>query len=121
MTPAERAKAEEYKDNIRDKDRQALVDGKIGIYDFMSRSTGGQYSADYIQSVGEGRAFGSVVSGYNVEVQRAYAGLQQVIDDYRAGRASDQALERANAAAMAAFEGKQAEYERSLERAGTQL
>jgi hypothetical protein len=101
MTPEEQAQARQYQQNLTPELKRALVDGKIDVFQFMSRSSGGQYSPETIRNTFEGRQpFGAGQAA----VQSAVNGLQQVINDYRQGIASDRALQQAYATAMTQYE-----------------
>jgi hypothetical protein len=114
MTAEEQAQAKQYEQNVTPQLRQDLVDGKINIYDFMSKSSGGKYSPDTIRKTGEG---GMPFGAGQTTVQHAVQGLQRVINDYRQGTASDRALQQANDKAMAAFTSARSAYEARLEAA----
>jgi hypothetical protein len=116
MTPEQRAQAAEYRHNVTDKMKQDLVDGKITIYEFMSKAGGGKTSAQDIKDALEGRStLANIFGGSQLAQGRAAVqGLQQTIRDYQKGIASDRQLQQAYTNALTKFDTARAEYERNL-------
>src|SRR5262249_46347790 len=86
MTPAERAQAQQYQQNVTPQLQRDFVDRKIDVYQFMAR-----------------------VSGYSEGLVRQFAptdkvqALERVANDARAGIASDRTLQQAYSTAMSGY------------------